>query len=159
MSDEGVRLAMRVALVVFLLVVAAFFRVFVEPGRRGDRAMLAGTLGGISSGVLLSYPIHTWFDVEASALFGFPRHGPGLGSSLVFGKTDSERCKLTHYRGVSLDTGRGVGAKMIAYMIRLLTGSTAPLASMCQFHATAVASEAVRPSLAMPRAYRSTRTG
>ena len=45
-------------------------------------------------------------------------------------------------------------------MFRLLTGSTALLASMCQFHATAVASDAVRPSFgAMPRAYQTTRTG
>jgi hypothetical protein len=68
MSDEGLRLIMRAALVVFLIIAAACFKVLVGPGKNRGRIMLAGTLGGLSSGVLLSYPIYQWFGVEVSAI-------------------------------------------------------------------------------------------
>jgi hypothetical protein len=57
LSDEGVRLIMRAALVIFLIIGAAFFKILVGPGKRRGQIMLAGTLGGFSSGVRLSYPI------------------------------------------------------------------------------------------------------
>jgi uncharacterized membrane protein YccC len=68
MSDEGVRLIMRAALVVFLIIAAALFKVLVGPGKKRGQIMLAGTLGGFSSGVLLSDPIYQWFDVEVSVI-------------------------------------------------------------------------------------------
>jgi hypothetical protein len=68
MSDEGVRLVMRAALVVCLIVAAAFFRALVGPGKRRGRVMVVGMLGGLSAGALLAQPIYTWFDVEASVL-------------------------------------------------------------------------------------------
>lgn len=67
MSSEGVTLIMRVALVTFLIVVASFFRAVVGPGRRRGRIMLAGTLGGISFGVLLAYPISRWLKAHVQA--------------------------------------------------------------------------------------------
>ena len=48
---------MRAALVIFLIIGAAFFKILVGPGKRRGQIMLAGTLGGFSSGVRLSYPI------------------------------------------------------------------------------------------------------
>ena len=68
MSDEGVRLIMRAALLIALIITAAFFKALVGPGKKRGRIMLAGTLGGFSSGVLLAYPIYQRFDMDASVL-------------------------------------------------------------------------------------------
>lgn len=68
MSSEGVTLIMRVALVIFLIVVASVFRALVGPGRRRGRIMLAGTLGGTSCGVLLAYPISQWLKTDAAVI-------------------------------------------------------------------------------------------
>jgi hypothetical protein len=68
MSDEGVRLIMRAALLIALIIAAAFFKALVGPGKKRGRIMLAGTLGGFSSGVLLVYPIYQRFDMDASVL-------------------------------------------------------------------------------------------
>lgn len=68
MSDEGVRLIIRTALVVLLITAAAFFKVLAGPGKRRGRIMLAGTLGGISLGVLLSYVIHQSVGLELSVI-------------------------------------------------------------------------------------------
>ena len=57
MNSEGVTLVMRAALVIFLIVEAAFFRALAGPGRGRGRIMLAGTLGGISFGVFVAYLI------------------------------------------------------------------------------------------------------
>jgi drug/metabolite transporter (DMT)-like permease len=66
MSDEGVRLVMRAALVIVLIITTAFVKVAVGPSKRRGRIMLAGTLGGFSSGVLIAYPIQERFGVEVS---------------------------------------------------------------------------------------------
>ena len=68
MSSEGVMLVEKTALVLFLIVTAAIFRTLLGPGRRRDRAMLAGTLGGISFGVLVSAPISRWLGTDTSAI-------------------------------------------------------------------------------------------
>jgi hypothetical protein len=68
MSDEGVRLIMRAALVMVLIIAAAFVRVGVGPSKRRGRIMGAGALGGLSSGVLLAYPIRERFGVEVSVI-------------------------------------------------------------------------------------------
>ena len=68
MSDEGIRLIMRAALIAFLIVAAAFFKVLVGPGKKRGRIMLAGTLGGLSFGVLLSSLIYPWFGVDVSVI-------------------------------------------------------------------------------------------
>jgi len=68
MSDEGVGLIMRVALVIGLIVAAALFKVLVGSSKRRGRIMLVGTLAGLSSGVLLSLAIHERFDVELSVI-------------------------------------------------------------------------------------------
>lgn len=68
MSNEGVTLITRVGLVISLTVVAAIFRALVGPGRRRGRIMLAGTLGGISFGVLFAYPISLWLKADVSVI-------------------------------------------------------------------------------------------
>ena len=68
MSNEGVRLVARVLVVAFLIVAGAIFRAVVGPGKRRGGIMLAGTVGGISSGVLLSYPISQWLGTDVSVI-------------------------------------------------------------------------------------------
>jgi hypothetical protein len=68
MSHEGVTLIARAALVIFLIVAASFFRALVGPGKRRGRIMLAGTLGGISFGVLLASPISLWLRTDTSVI-------------------------------------------------------------------------------------------
>src|SRR5204863_3989615 len=60
MSHEGVGLVMRAALVIVMIVVAAFFRALVGPGRKRGQIMLLGTLGGVSFGVLVAYLVSHW---------------------------------------------------------------------------------------------------
>jgi hypothetical protein len=68
MSHEGVALVARAALVIFLIVVGAFFRALVGPGRKRGEVMLAGTLGGLSFGVFLAYLISQWLTVDISGI-------------------------------------------------------------------------------------------
>ncbi len=68
MSDETIRLVTWVALVITLIVVASFVRAAVGPGRRRGRIMLVGTLGGISLGVLLGYPVSAWLEADVSVV-------------------------------------------------------------------------------------------
>ncbi len=68
MTDEGIRLVTGVALVISLIVAASFFRAAVGPGRRRGRIMLAGTLGGLSLGVLLGYPVSAWLEANVSVI-------------------------------------------------------------------------------------------
>ena len=63
-------------------------------------------------------------------------------------------------RGFFLDTRHGIDGMMLSSMIRLLTGSTALLTPMGQYHATIVASDAIHLSIsATPRAMKPTPTG
>jgi hypothetical protein len=68
MSTEGLTLVGRALLVGFLIVVGATFRTLVGPGRKRGRVMLAGTLGGLSFGVLVAQPVSSWLETDASAL-------------------------------------------------------------------------------------------
>ncbi len=68
MSDEGVRLIGRAALVIFLIIAGAFFKALVGPGQQRGRIMLVGTLAGFSSGVLLAWPIQQWFNIDVSVV-------------------------------------------------------------------------------------------
>jgi hypothetical protein len=68
MSNEGIRLVLRALLVGFLIGAGAIFRTMAGPGRQRGRVMLAGTLGGISFGVLIAYPISQWLKSDVSAI-------------------------------------------------------------------------------------------
>jgi hypothetical protein len=69
MSHEGITLVARALLVGFLIIAGATFRALVGPGRRRGRIMLAGTLGGISFGVLVAYPVSHWLKTDASTIY------------------------------------------------------------------------------------------
>jgi hypothetical protein len=68
MSSEGVTLVSRAVLMVFMVVVAAFFRALVGPGKRRGRIMLAGTLGGISFGWLVASLVSQWLKTDVSVV-------------------------------------------------------------------------------------------
>ena len=68
MSTEGVTLVTRAALVISLGVVASVFRAVIGRGKTRDRLMTAGTLGGITFGLLLSYPVSYWLERDVSVL-------------------------------------------------------------------------------------------
>jgi hypothetical protein len=81
MSSEGVTLVIRVLLVVVSIIVATILGHLVGPGRKRGRIMLAGTLGGISFGVLVAYPISYWLKTDASAICAFLGMQIGWGLS------------------------------------------------------------------------------
>jgi hypothetical protein len=68
MSDEGIRLVSRLALLVALILVTAAFRTAVGPGRQRGRVMLAGTLGGLTLGVVASSLVSGWVTQDISTL-------------------------------------------------------------------------------------------
>jgi len=68
MSREGVTLIMRAALVVLLILAAAFFRALVGPSKKRGQLMLAGTLGGMAVGVAVGYLIFLWSTFDASSI-------------------------------------------------------------------------------------------
>jgi hypothetical protein len=68
MRTEAATWVSRVALVVFVVFVPPFFRAVIGPGRKRSQLMLAGTLGGISFGLLLARPVSQWLETDASVL-------------------------------------------------------------------------------------------
>ena len=68
MSHEGVTLISRVALVAALIMVTAFVRVLVGPGRRRGLYMGIGTLGGISTGVAVASLMSRWVTTDVSVI-------------------------------------------------------------------------------------------
>ena len=89
LSGEGVTLVMRAVLVASLILIGAFFRALVGPGRTRGRIMLAGTVGGMSVGVLLRL---SHFAVASRGRVGCLRvswNGHRLERELVIRQTDS----------------------------------------------------------------------
>ena len=68
MSHEGVVLIARTGLVLFLIITSAIFRYLIGSGKKRGVFMLAGTLGGISVGLLVSSLIFSRFKVDTSAI-------------------------------------------------------------------------------------------
>jgi hypothetical protein len=84
MTSEGVTLIMRAALVLCLILAAAFFRALVGPSRKRGQIMLAGTLGGISVGVFVGYLISPWLKFDASSICASVGIVLGWGVSWLF---------------------------------------------------------------------------
>jgi drug/metabolite transporter (DMT)-like permease len=68
MSHEGVTLVMRVLLVAVLILITAIFRTVIGPGKRRGRIAMAGTLAGISFGLLLAHPVSQWVGTDLSVI-------------------------------------------------------------------------------------------
>jgi hypothetical protein len=71
MSSGSAFLASRVALVIFVALVPPFFSALIGRGRQRSRLRLAGTLGGVSFGVLVASPVSHWLKTDASVLCAF----------------------------------------------------------------------------------------
>jgi hypothetical protein len=86
MSNEGVALVSRAMLVISLIMVAAIFRHLMGPGRGRGPIGLAGTLGGISFGVLLAYPVSHWLKADVSVICACLGMVLGWGVSWLFAR-------------------------------------------------------------------------
>ena len=69
LSDEGVWILSRVALGIPLLLLVAAMRTIVGSSKQRTRVMMAGTLGGLTLGVLTASVASFLFGIEQSALF------------------------------------------------------------------------------------------
>jgi hypothetical protein len=86
MSHGGWTLVMRAMLVAFLIVVGATFRALVGPGKQRGLIMVAGTLGGVSFGVLTAYLMSHWTRTDASVLCACVGMSLGWGVAWVFAR-------------------------------------------------------------------------
>jgi hypothetical protein len=68
MSSEGVTFLLRGLLVLFLVVSGAIVRTFIGPSKRRGHIMLAGMLGGMGFGALVSYSIPSSLRMDESAI-------------------------------------------------------------------------------------------
>jgi CHASE2 domain-containing sensor protein len=72
MSNEGVTLIWRVALVVVAIIANAFFRALVGPSKRRSFYMGVGTVGGIAAGVAAASLLFSWGRTDVSpSIFAF----------------------------------------------------------------------------------------
>jgi hypothetical protein len=86
MSTEGVALVARTGLVIAAIIMTAIVRVIVGPGRRRNRIMQAGTVGGISFGVLVAYVVSPLLKTDASAVCAFLGIALGWAVSWLFAR-------------------------------------------------------------------------
>ena len=68
LSDEGVRLLTKGAILVVVILVTACVRTMVGPNPKRHRRMALGTVGGIAGGIAVASPLSTWFGTDVSAL-------------------------------------------------------------------------------------------
>jgi hypothetical protein len=68
MTDEGVRLVSRFALLILLILVGAAVRTMIGPSRQRARIMAVGQIAGIAAGIVLASPISRWAGVDVSAI-------------------------------------------------------------------------------------------
>jgi hypothetical protein len=68
LSDEGVRLLSRAAIVVVVLLVAAFVRTLVGPNPKRQFRMAMGTIGGLIAGIAISAPASQAIGTDVSTL-------------------------------------------------------------------------------------------
>jgi hypothetical protein len=86
MSDEGVWLLSRLALLALLILVTAAMRTIVGRGKRRGRIMTAGTIGGLAFGIAIATPISRWFGADVSAIASCMGVIAGWGVAWQFAK-------------------------------------------------------------------------
>jgi len=69
MSEAGVTLMARVALVTVLIVATAVVRAMVGPSRRRHLYMGVGTVAGMAAGVALASVVQRWTATDVSTIF------------------------------------------------------------------------------------------
>jgi hypothetical protein len=68
LSDEGVRLLSKGAILVVAILVAAFFRTLIGPKPKRHPRMAIGTIGGMAAGIAMSGPLSQLVDRDVSSL-------------------------------------------------------------------------------------------
>jgi hypothetical protein len=68
MTDAGIELVLRTAVVLLMIAIGAIVRTFIGPSRRRGYAMFAGMFGGMALGVLFSYAMPASLNLRESAL-------------------------------------------------------------------------------------------
>jgi hypothetical protein len=68
LSDEGVRLLSKGAILVVAILVAAFFRTLIGPNPKRHPRMAIGTIGGLAAGIAMSGPLSQLVDRDVSSL-------------------------------------------------------------------------------------------
>jgi hypothetical protein len=68
LSDEGVRLLSKAAILVVAILVAAFFRTLIGRNPKRNARMAMGTVGGMAAGIAVSSPLSKWFGIDVSSL-------------------------------------------------------------------------------------------
>ena len=86
MSEEGVRLLSRLALLVLLILVTAGMRTLVGPSKRRGRIMTFGTIGGLAFGIAISTPLSRWYGADVSAIVSCMAIILGWGVAWPFAK-------------------------------------------------------------------------
>ena len=86
MSDEGVRLVSKLALVVVLILAGALLRTVVGPSKRRGRVMAFGTVSGMALGILTAPSISNWFGADVSVITSCVGMMLGWGVSWQFAK-------------------------------------------------------------------------
>jgi len=90
MGPERVTLVTRTVLVAAAIIVVAVVHGLVAPGKKRTR-MLAGTLGGITFGVLIGYPISHWLNTDASAVCAVLGNPRDWGVAWLFARESPRR--------------------------------------------------------------------
>jgi hypothetical protein len=87
MSNEGVTLVSRVALVAVAILATAALRALVGPSRKRSLYMGVGTVGGMAAGVGVSSLLFNWIRIDVSpALFAFVGIFAGWGVAWPFAR-------------------------------------------------------------------------
>ena len=86
LSDEGFRLISRLALVTVLILAGAAVRTAVGRGKKRNRIMAAGTVGGVAFGVLVAMPLSRWLGADVSAVAACSGIVLGWGIAWQFAK-------------------------------------------------------------------------
>ena len=68
LSDEGVRFLTKAAILVFALLIAAFFRTLIGRNPKRNARMLLGTIGGMAAGIAASSPLSELIGADVSSL-------------------------------------------------------------------------------------------
>ena len=84
MSNEGVALISRVAVVAGLLLVTAVVRTLVGPSKRRGHFMLIGTLGGMAAGIAAASLMSRWVMTDLSAILACLGILAGWGLAWLF---------------------------------------------------------------------------
>lgn len=68
LSDEGVRLLSKAAILLVAILVAAFFRTLIGRNPKRNGGMAIGTVGGMAVGIAVSRPLSDAIGIDVSSL-------------------------------------------------------------------------------------------